>query len=38
MEWLDALLADLGLAFAYVLYAFIFNLGYDRLFPIVAPE
>ena len=25
---------DLGLASAYVLYAFVFNLAYDRIFPI----
>ena len=34
MGWLEALLADAGLAIAYTLYAFVFNLGYDRLFPI----
>lgn len=34
MGWIEALLADLGLATAYVLYAFAFNLGYDRVFPI----
>ena len=34
MGWIEALLADLGLATAYVLYAFTFNLGYDRAFPI----
>ena len=34
MDWRDALLADLGLAAAYVAYAYVFNLGYDRLFPI----
>jgi uncharacterized membrane protein len=34
MGWLEALLADAGLALAYVVYAFVFNLGYDRLFPI----
>lgn len=37
MSWLEALLADIGLALAYTGYAFVFNLGYDRLFPIV-PE
>lgn len=36
MGWVEALLADLGLAVAYVVYAFFFNLGYDRLFPIRA--
>lgn len=35
MDWLSALLADLALALAYVCYAFMFNLGYDRVFPIV---
>lgn len=36
MDWLTALLADIGLAAAYVVYAFIFNLAYDRAFPIIA--
>ena len=35
MGWLDALIADIGLALAYVAYAFVFNLAYDRAFPIV---
>jgi len=34
MGWLEALIADLAIAAAYVVYAFFFNLGYDRLFPI----
>ena len=34
MGLVDALIADLALALAYVCYAFAFNLGYDRLFPI----
>jgi uncharacterized membrane protein len=34
MGWRQALLADLALAAAYVAYAFVFNLGYDRAFPI----
>lgn len=34
MGWLQALLADVGLAAAYVAYAYVFNLGYDRVFPI----
>ncbi len=34
MGWIDALLADLGLAAAYVAYAFVFNMAYDRFFPI----
>jgi len=37
MDWLTALVADIGLALAYTVYAFGFNLAYDRLFPIVAP-
>ena len=36
MDWLPALVADIGLALAYMVYAFGFNLTYDRLFPIVA--
>lgn len=35
MGWLDALLADLALALVYVVYAFGFNLMYDRIWPIV---
>ena len=38
MGWLEALLADIGLAIAYALYAFVFNLGYDRVFPIDSPR
>jgi len=34
MGWLEALVADVALAGAYVVYAFVFNLAYDRLFPI----
>ncbi len=34
MGWLQALIADIGLAAAYVAYAFAFNLTYDRVFPI----
>lgn len=34
MGWVEALVADLALATAYVLYAFGFNVAYDRLFPI----
>lgn len=37
MGWIEALIADIGLAAAYTLYALLFNLGYDRLFPIVRP-
>lgn len=35
MGWLEALIADIGLAVAYTGYAFVFNLGYDRVFPIL---
>ena len=35
MDWLAAIVADLGLALAYVAYAFVFNLAYDRAFPIL---
>jgi uncharacterized membrane protein len=34
MGWLAALLADIGLAFTYAVYAFLFHLLYDRCFPI----
>jgi uncharacterized membrane protein len=34
MGWLEALIADVALATAYLLYAFVFNLAYDRIFPI----
>lgn len=37
MGWIEALIADIGLAAAYTIYALLFNLGYDRLFPIVQP-
>jgi len=37
LGWWPALIADLGLAAAYVAYAFVFNIAYDRLFPITAP-
>lgn len=36
MDWRTALVADIGLAAAYVVYAFVFNLAYDRAFPIIA--
>lgn len=36
MDWLTALVADISIALAYVVYAFGFNLAYDRAFPIVA--
>ncbi|MDY0013959.1 MAG: PACE efflux transporter [Rhodocyclaceae bacterium] len=34
LGWWPALVADMGLAMAYAGYAFLFNLLYDRLFPI----
>jgi len=34
MGWQQALVADIGLAAAYVVYAFVFNLAYDRVFPV----
>lgn len=34
LGWAEALVADVGLALAYTGYALVFNLGYDRLFPI----
>lgn len=34
MAWIEALLADIALAIAYTLYAFVFNIGYDRVFPL----
>ena len=37
MSWLEALVADIGLALSYVAYAFVFNLAYDRAFPIQQP-
>lgn len=36
MGWMAALVADIGLALFYVVYAFFFNLAYDRAFPITA--
>lgn len=35
MGWVEALTADIGLALAYVVYAYVFNLAYDRVFPIL---
>jgi len=34
LGWLEALVADIGLAIAYTIYALLFNIGYDRLFPV----
>lgn len=36
LDWWAALIADIGVALAYTLYALLFNLGYDRLYPIAA--
>ncbi len=38
LDWLSALIADIGLALAYMVYAFGFNLAYDRMFPIAAAQ
>ena len=38
MSWRAALIADIGLALAYMVYAFGFNLAYDRMFPIAAAQ
>ena len=38
MGWQEALLADIAVAAAYMTYAFVFNLGYDRFFPIAVPS
>lgn len=38
MDWLTAFIADIGLALSYVAYAFVFNLTYDRVFPIAQQE
>jgi len=37
MGWTEALVADIGLALAYMVYAYLFNLGYDRVFPLSQP-
>ncbi|GHU00254.1 membrane protein [Betaproteobacteria bacterium] len=34
LNWQAALAADIGLALAYVVYAFFFHLAYDRCFPL----
>jgi uncharacterized membrane protein len=36
LGWIEALVADLAMALAYAAYAYVFNLAYDRLFPIAA--
>ncbi len=42
MGWIEAAIADIFLAITYTVYALLFNMGYDRLFPIpdtpAAPE
>ncbi|MBN8441901.1 MAG: PACE efflux transporter [Thauera sp.] len=38
MGWVAALVADIGLAISYTVYALLFNLGYDRAFPIPADD
>ena len=35
MGWREALLTDIAVAAAYVAYASVFNLAYDRVFPII---
>ena len=37
LSWWAALVADLGLALVYTAYAFVFNLAYDKIFPITQP-
>lgn len=34
MGWVEAAIADVGLAVTYTVYALLFNMGYDRVFPI----
>ena len=36
LGWWEALVADAGIAVAYTVYAYVFNLLYDRAFPIAA--
>ena len=38
MGWMAALVADIGLALFYVVYAFFFNLAFVRVFPITATD
>ena len=38
MSLWDTFLMDLAIVIFYVVYAFLFNLAYDRVFPIPAPE
>ena len=34
MGWAEAAIADIALAVTYTVYALLFNMGYDRVFPI----
>ncbi len=34
LGWLEALVADIGLTLTYVLYGYLFHLGFDRLRPV----
>lgn len=34
MGWVEAAIADVALAITYTIYALLFNMGYDRVFPI----
>jgi len=34
LAWLQALVAEIGLTLAYVLYGYLFHLGFDRLRPV----
>jgi uncharacterized membrane protein len=36
LAWLQALAAEIGLTLAYVLYGYLFHLGFDRLRPVRA--
>lgn len=38
MSFIEALIADIALALAYTAYAFLFNMAYDRAFPILPRE
>jgi len=38
LGWWAAIVADVGLVIAYVVYAFVFNIAYDRYFPISSPH
>ncbi len=38
MDFWTALVADIGLALTYAGYAYLFNLAYDRIFPIPAAD